>query len=251
MGSHLGAIGFPPDRAFQDALGEVMTRAAHLGTGPEGHVDVYAFDDASGSRTTVTLEDRRVTCLTAGFVPGTRLNVRLGALAANECPYERPLVVDVLDEHGELQYPLAVTIDDLGVSASRIRQGADAVLEVVGIADRFELHADEAAFRATGTPMAVASLIPAGLFAPGAPPAEQPPVQSIVLLTGIVLSAELRTHALFGHPFVTVLAASYGADYVLCLDVADLGGPAAPDVPATGSIISGQFYVSGRLVPSG
>ena len=251
MGSHLGAIGFPPDHPLNDALHQLMTHASHLGANAEGRVDVYGLDDPSGARTTVTLEDRRVTCLTPGFAPGTRLDVRLGALAPNDCAFERPLIVEVLDAQGGMQYPLAVTIDDLGISEPMIQAGERAVIEVVAIADQLSRFPDVAAYRASGTPMAVASLIPSGLFAPGVVEADALPVRSVALISGTVMAAELRTHSLFGHPFATVVMASLGADYRVCIDVADLGGVAAPDLPAVGSIISGEFYLSGRLAATG
>lgn len=119
---------------------------------------------------------------------------------------------------------------------------------MVAIADEFSLFPDEAAHRASGTPMAVASLIPSGLFAPGVAEPEGLQVRPVMLMSGTILAAELRRHALFDRPFVVLRVASLGAEYVTCLDMADLGGLEEPRLPAVGIIISGQFYVSGRLV---
>ncbi len=67
-------------------------------------------------------------------------------------------------------------------------------------------------------------------------------------MSGTILAAELRRHALFDRPLVVLHVASLAAEYVTCLDVADLGGLEEPRLSAVGTTISGQFYVSGRLV---
>lgn len=251
MGSHLGAIGLPTAKdRFNEAVMAFMSRAEHLGASAEGRVEVYAYQDASGSRTTVTLEERRVACLTPSFAPATRLGVRVGALADDACPYERPLMVEVLDDDGEELHPLAVAIEDLGARDAAPPEGKGR-LEAVALGEQVTLFADEAAYRASGTPMAVTSLIPSGLFAPGVvqPDSGEPfQVAPRMLLSGTVEAAELRRHALFDLPFVVCRVASYGAEWSACLDPADLGGAADPRVPEVGSIISGQFYVSGRLL---
>ena len=251
MGSHAGAIGLPGDAGFSDALMQMMSRATQIGASGGGRVEVYAYQDASGSRATVTLEERRVVCFTPSFAPATQLAVEVGALADDTCPYERPVMVEVLGEDGETEHPLAVAIEDLGAHDGPPLEG-DGRLEAVGLAEKVTVFADEAAYRASGTPMAVASLIPSGMFAPGVvEPArgEEMQVTPRMLMSGTVVSAELRRHALFDLPFVVCRVASYAATWTVCLDVADLGGPEAPRVPAVGSILSGSFYVSGRFLP--
>lgn len=250
MGSHLGAIGLPStENGFNESVTAIMSRAERLGATAEGRVEVYAYQDPSGSRATVTLEERRVACLTPTFAPATALAVRIGSLADDACPYERPLMVELLDEGGEELLPLAVAIEDLG-ALDRVPEG-EGRLEVVALGEQITLYADEAAYRSSGTPMAVASLIPSGLFAPGVvqPDRGEPSqVAPRILMSGTVEAAELRRHSLFDLPFVVCRVASYGAEWTACLDPADLGGAADPHVPEVGSIISGQFYVSGRLL---
>lgn len=249
MGSHTGAIGMPA-RDLGSAIMAIMPRAEQVGASRDGRVEVYAYQDPSGSRATVTLEERRVACFTPSFAPATRLAVRVGSLADDECAYERPLTVELLDEAGEELIPLAVAIEDLGATDTPPPPG-DAQLEVVGLAERVTVFADEAAYRASGTPMAVASLIPSGLFAPGVvEPGDGGAMQVAprMLLSGTVTGAELRQHALFDLPFVVCRVASYAATWTVCLDVVDLGGPDDPGVPEVGSILSGSFYVAGRLL---
>lgn len=92
LGSHIGAIGLPADHDFVDAMYTMLSSAVHLGSTADGSLDVYAYQDASGSRSTITLEERRVTCFTPTFRQGTQLTVNVGQLTADPCPYERPLL---------------------------------------------------------------------------------------------------------------------------------------------------------------
>jgi hypothetical protein len=251
VGSHAGAIGLPGDEGFSAAIMQMMERATQIGASDGGRVEVYAYQDPSGSRATVTLEERRVVCFTPSFTPATQLTVQVGALADDECPYERPVMVEVLDAGGDETHPLAVAIEHLGAHDGPPLRG-EGRLEAAGLAEQVTLFADEAAYRASGTPMAVASLIPSGLFAPGiVEPArgEEMQVSPRMLMSGTVVDAELRRHALFDLPFVVCRVASYAATWTVCLDVADLGGPEAPRGPEAGSVLSGSFYVSGRFLP--
>lgn len=248
MGSHIEAIGIGPKVAFADAIHAMLSRAGHVGSSPDGRLDLYSYEDASGSRATVTLEDRRVVCFTPSAVPGARLTVSVGELAPDACPFERPLHVKVLDAGGAVLYPLAVALDDLALTAPTMPKGGTATLELVALAESLDVFPDEAAYRASGTPMAVESLIPSGLFAPLE---VQPPdfeVSARMLMSGIVRLAELRRHALFDHPFVVIRIATYGAEFVVCAAAKDLGGAESPELPAVGSIVSGAYFLTGRLL---
>ena len=249
MASHLEAIGIPPDTEFSDVIQAMLGRAAHLGSSPDARLDLYVYQDPSGSRATVTLEDRRVVCFMPSAVPGAQLSVNVGELSRDDCPFERPLLVDVLDAEREMLYPLAVCLDDLALTAPMLPTGGDATLELVALAETLDVFPDEVAYRASGTPMAVESLIPSGLFAPAQ---VQPPdfqVSARMLMTGVVRAAELRRNALFDHPFAWLGVGSYGAEFVVCAAASDLGGAETPRLPAVGSIVSGQFFLTGRLQP--
>ena len=249
MGSHVGAIGMPLSVGLSEAISGVMAHAERLGGTADNRVEVYAYQDPSGSRATVTLEDRRVVCFTPTFAPATHLAVTIGSLADDDCPYERPLLVQVLGRDGA-EHPLAVVIEDLGVTEPKAGTH-DALLEVVALAEQLTIFADEAAYRASGTPMAVESLIPSGLFAPGViEPGEGQDVQVAprMIMSGVVTASELRHHGVFGLPFVVCRIRSYGAEWTACLDAVDLGGAESLQLPTVGSIVAGTFYVSGRLV---
>ena len=246
MGSHLGAIGIPggPD-ALAAQIQQMMAASVLVGTAEGERVRLYRYLDASGSYVTVTLEDDRVTCLTPGVAPGLAVSGICGAFNADECRFERPL--ELAASLGDVELPLPITIDDLAVSEERFVRGEAITVELSAMAERLSLFADETAYRASGTPMAVESLIPAGLFAVGQPADEPHQVTSRILLSGTVESAELRRHAMFDHPYGLLGVKSLGGVWPVAVDVGDLpGGESA--LPAPGSILSATCWISGHLM---
>lgn len=243
MGTHLGAVGFGRDTTvLSDQLHRLVGGAGLVGTADGDRLRVYRHDDPSGSSVTVTIEDSRVTCLTPGVAPGLVVSATSTALLDDDCPYERPL--EVMAQLRDLEVPLAVTIDDLALSEAALVAGRDVELVVGALAERITIFADEAAYRASGTPMAVESLVPSGLFAPPGRTEEHRP-SSRMLLSGVVTVSERREHSLFGHPFVVASVRSLGEDWQLAIDPADLGDDGTP--PPPGSIVRGSFWISGHL----
>lgn len=245
MGTHVGAIGFSSAGAdFSDEVRRLLQAAEPRGSADEGRTRLVAYVDASGSSATVTLESGALTCFTPGFTPGLVIRATCGALMPNDCRFERPLMVDA--HLGDLDIPLALTIDDLALTESAFIDGQEIELEVAGLAESLTVFADEGAFRASGTPMAVASLIPSGLFAVGVTDPAAHRVSSRILMSGVVVEASLRRHDLFDHPFAVLVVRSLGGEWPVAVDIEDLDGP-EPVVPAPGSIISGTFWLSGHL----
>lgn len=243
MGTHFGAIGFGPDPAdVPDQLQQLLGGAQLLGTSDDDQTRVYRHADPSGSSATVTIVDGRVTCLTTGLMPGRRIAATCVALLEDDCPYERPVQVDAV--LGDLEIPLAITIDDLALSGPELAAGRGVELAVAALAEQINVFADESAYRASGTPMSVESLIPSGLFAPGTGGDEEFRASSRMLMSGVVTTCEWRQHGLFGHAFVVALVRSMGGDWQVGIDPADL-----PDalLPPVGAVVSGSFWLSGHL----
>lgn len=247
MGSHLAAIGLNEEE-FADGVMRLMSVAVLVGRDDARDVTVYAHDDPSGSRATVTLEGARVTCFTPSLRPGAVLSVEPESLAEDDCPYERALIGQVLDGHDEL-YPMAVQIDDLALSESRLLATPRQRIEVAGLAETIDLFADEDAFRASGSPMAVRSFIPSGLFVPpNAPNLDGFRPSPRALVSGIVTSAEERRHSLTGGRFARLSVSSYGIDLEVAVapsDLADRSG--AVRLPEPGAIVSTRVWLSGRI----
>jgi hypothetical protein len=79
------------------------------------------------------------------------------------------------------------------------------------------------------------------LFSPDGA-ATQPP-GAYAIFTGHVLEAGTLTNALTGHPFHWALVDSYAAQYDVVVDPELL-----PKTPAAGNVLSGSFWLSGRLL---
>lgn len=244
MGTHFGAIGLPGDRdASVKAITEFAARAVTLGE--TDAAAVIAHTDRSGARLSLTLlPSGAIQCVTPSFAGTSRLTAVTGSFGDDECPYEVPLLVEVFDDTGEMVHPLALQPEDVAVWRDALEPGERVNLNVTAFAERMDVFADEAAYRASGTPMAVQSLIPSGMFAPGGGAAGDWGVTPRALISGTVRSAERLVNALTGLEFVHVFVESYAAiTYDIVVDPADLDDP-----PAVGTIVSGQFWLSCRRV---
>lgn len=243
MGTHLGAVGFGRDPArLADQLAQLMSSAELVGMTDGERLRVYRHLDPSGATVTVTLEDSRVTCMTPGIAPGRVISATSAALLDDDCPYERPLEVSA--DVGDLEIPLAVTIDDLAISEPALTRGRDLKLALGAIAERIAVFPDETAYRASGTPMAVESLIPSGLFAPGPGREAEHRPSSRMLMSGILTASERRAHELLGHAFVHARVRSMQGEWEIAIDPSDL---ADDGLPQPGAIVSGTFWLSGHL----
>ena len=145
---------------------------------------------------------------------------------------------------GDLEIPLAVTIDDLAVSEPEFVRGRPVRLAVGAVTEQIAVFADEAAYRASGTPMAVESLIPSGLFAPGPGREAEHRPSSRMLMSGTVTSAERRAHELLGHAFIHARVHSMQGEWEI---VVDPSGRTDDELPTPGAIVSGTFWLSGHL----
>lgn len=244
MGSHLGAIGLPGDAG--DALMNVlMTFASHAATIGEGQAArVIAHTDRSGARVSLTLlPGGAIQCMTPSFAGASRLTAVTGSFGDHECPYETPLLADVVDDNGDMVHPLAMQPEDVAIWRESFTPGERVEVNVTAFAETIDVFADEAAYRASGTPMAVQSLIPSGMFAPGGGSQEDWVVAPRALISGTVLSAARLVNELTGLEFVHAVVESYGGTYDIVIDPADVEGP-----PPVKSIVSGQFWLSCRRV---
>lgn len=242
MGTHFGAIGLPGDGAgqFSEALMAFASKATTLGETPAAAV--IAHTDQSGARMSLTLlPDGAIQCLTPSFAGTSRLTVIADSFGDHECPYEMPLIVEVLDDTGEMVHPLALQAEDVAVWQASFTPGEQVDLNVTAFAERIDVFADEAAYRASGTPMAVQSLIPSGMFAPGGVSEQDWVVAPRALISGNVRSATKLVNGLTGLEFVHAVVESYAMVVDIVIDPADIDGP-----PAAGFIVSGQFWLSCR-----
>ncbi len=89
--------------------------------------------------------------------------------------------------------------------------------------------------------LASKSFIPSGLFLPEGEPVKEP--EATAIITGHVVEAGIKTNSKTGMPFYWALLDSFGASYDVVIDSRLLTGP-----PITGGVLSGEFWLSGRLI---
>lgn len=85
------------------------------------------------------------------------------------------------------------------------------------------------------------SFVPSGLFSPSGESIVPP--QARAIFAGHVLAAEERTNTLTGDVFHWALVETYGGAYDVVIDPSLL-----PVVPTVGSVVSGSFWLSGRII---
>ena len=144
-------------------------------------------------------------------------------------------------------YPLAFDCPDAAVHAS-LALPCVVVAQIAAFAQQVSLYESIAAYdtaQATqGMSFPSKSFIPSGLLSPAGEPIDPP--ESHALLAGHVLEAEERRNAVTGHPFWWALVETIGGTYDVVIDPALL-----PALPRAGNVLSGWFWLSGRLQPSG
>jgi hypothetical protein len=87
------------------------------------------------------------------------------------------------------------------------------------------------------------SFIPSGLFTPAGDSRAEP--QARAIFTGHVLAAEKKINALTGHAFYWALVKTFGGAYDVVIDASLL-----PGAPVIGGVVSGSFWLSGRIIAS-
>jgi len=104
----------------------------------------------------------------------------------------------------------------------------------------FESVAAYEASQAGDLKFASQSFIPSGLFTPAGDSNAPPPAWAT--FAGHVLAADEKINGLTGHAFYWALVETLGGAYDVVIDSTLL-----PDVPAVGGVLSGSFWLSGRI----
>jgi hypothetical protein len=135
-----------------------------------------------------------------------------------------PLVFDAPDAatYGELQLP--------GI----------AEVQIAAFAHEIAYHDTPEAFVASAVGLASQAFIPAGLFSPEGRPTEPP--EAVAIFAGHVRESAERRNGLTGRGYYWALVDSLGGSYDVVIDRGML-----PALPAAGGVLSGTFWLSGRL----
>jgi hypothetical protein len=127
--------------------------------------------------------------------------------------------------------------DDLSLPAQQEVQIAAFAQEIAA----FESVATYEASQTGDLKYASQSFIPSGLFAPAGDSTVPP--QARAIFTGHVLAADEKINVLTGRAFYWALVEAFGGAYDVVIDSNLLSS-----VPAIGGVISGSFWLSGRII---
>jgi hypothetical protein len=247
--SNLACVGLAV--ADHDALHPLIDSALRTAEliGRRGACELYRWQDPSGARLVITVEDRTV----VGFLPSfaSRPGARLVEVRAVN---EDVVVADVLDEAGEQVTRLAAELEQRRIlpagpvegPASIVALGIDVTVhasaEAFATSDASVLHETEdpgdppAHFIDNGWPwpprMAAESFIPYGLFNDGAA------TQAYARLNGLVLTADVHTVAMTGQRFIAARVRSAGFEADVCMPAGESTG-----APAVGSVVAGTVFL--------
>lgn len=235
-------------------IGIHVADAESFGTTVEGLLAEGATEQGPGASALTTWLDPSGAAVVASLGPGgdvecvmptffgtSTLPVVPRRLAKDaSCSYCDPLVVDVVDAEGELLLPMAVQIDDLALTRPRIPTDQRARMAVTAFAEELAVFANPEAFDAwqADHPVryAAEAAVPIGLFDGDGDEVPE------VLLTGVVLDAELRVNDGTGEVFTWLSVRSLPG----VLDVVTPVG-ANEDHPPPGAVVHGSVWMVGRL----
>ena len=232
MAGHYECIGVPPD---EEAVLGFLEVAGEQGASREladGNRELVWRDSSGASVALETASDGGIVCARPSFLGTSRLPVRVSGIAEDAaCRFCSRLLVEVLGDEGEMQYPLAVELEEIGAVMSALEPDeAVRTLRVTAFAQSIRIWPDEAAYTddvpaGTGAPdgdsampLAPRSLIPVGLFVEPerrgifrrrverAPTAE-------ALLTGIVNAFGERRNTVTGDPFLWAELETFGGRF--------------------------------------
>jgi hypothetical protein len=176
LSGHFECIGV----AGEDELAALVEAAIQDGdaTVIDGGREIV-WRDAQGASFAVTVDsDDEILCVRPTFAAIPRVNAHMGAVAEDpECAFCSRLLLEVVDETGELVYPLAVELERHAPARDPALAGRHPRLAVSAFAETIEAWPSEDAYEAahpgrmlgdattTGDPpLASQSLIPTGLF---------------------------------------------------------------------------------------
>jgi hypothetical protein len=137
-------------------------------------------------------------------------------------------------------YPFAFDCPD---AATHLELALPAVIavQVAAFAQQVSLHESARAYESSPNAGASRSFIPSGLVSPAGEPVIPP--ESHALIAGHILEAAPRTNAVSGARYWWALVDTLGGTFDVVIDPALL-----PDQPRAGHVLSGWFWLSGRLL---
>jgi hypothetical protein len=246
MPNHFEAVGFPiRDR---EQMGAFAVRAADEGVPVRtADGDYHRWAPGAGAELWALLDGNSIVGLTPHFAGATSL--RVGIVGRVVHPDDLPLEgclhawVNPPDD-GDAdtgEYPLVFAVPDFR-ALDGLALPARARVQVAAFAHDLDVYASEEAYmdgQASELKFAAESFIPSGMFTDD----EDAPPTPHAMISGVVLAAEQRTNPA-GDSFWWMHVRTLGGE----IDV--VAGTALVDAaPVPGGVVSGSFYLSGRVTP--
>jgi hypothetical protein len=256
VAGHFECIGIAAEDEFHAVL------EAAVEGGEESELDgarELVWRDSDGASVAVTvLPDGAVQCARPSFAAAPRVPVRVGAIAEDpECAFCSRLLVEVVDDEGELAYPLAVELERHGPAHDPRARGRISRMAISAFAETLETWPSEPAYSAAKStetagdvPLAPRSLIPTGLFVEEPKQgllrrkAPEPVPTAHALVTGAVRDTRRRRNSVTGREFAWFELETFGASF-------DVLAPAEVDGLERGAIVQGGFWLIGAVPERG
>jgi hypothetical protein len=245
MSNHFSSIGLPIES--EEELEEMAARMLEVGEVISVKGGQYVrWTGAAGEEMWWQLQDDAVLGVNPHFAGRSSIRVGLQSRVrrADATPLDGAFKVWVPAGDDGAEYPLvfdspnALTYGDLELPGL-------AEAQIAAFAHELVCHDSEAAFYASQggrTPKRAArSFIPTGLFATDGE--KSPPPEAHASFTGQVVEAATYKNGLTGLPYYWALVDTLGARVDVVADPSLLAA-----VPIAGNVLSGSFWLSGRLI---
>jgi hypothetical protein len=248
MPSHLSSIGLPVnDQADFAALAD---RIVPLATPIEvDHGAYWKWSSECGAEMWLqTNTDNELVGMTPFFSGGSQIRIRLTARVTR--PDDMPLEgafhgwADPNDNEPESgAYPFVFDAVDFGKYVN-ITLPTTVNAQIAAFAHEISVHPTLDAYNASQTgeiKFASRSFVSSGLFSPGGETTDPP--SSTAIFTGHVVAAETKTNSLTGTQYYWALVDTLGGSFDVVIDPELCDAP-----PVIGGVISGLFWLCGRLI---
>lgn len=244
--SHFSNIGFTVDsqKDFFELCQKVYEKCTKV---KAGHGSYFRYADQSGSELWIQENDRgQLVGANPYFSGQSKRKVRLekkGTRDGRELDGYFVCTAIVQDEKGdEVElYPFVFDVPDAD-SLPEIKLSKQSQIQLSAFAHEIKCYKDEKEFmEKSNLKMASKSFIPSGLFFPGGKP--KTPPEAFGILIGEVKEAEIKTNTFSRQQFYWLLVETFGGEVDVVADINQFKTP-----PKKGNIISGQFWLTGRIL---
>ena len=249
MPSHFSTIGFPVDST--SACSELATKIARLAKRIPVRDGAYLlWSGSDGAQVWLQVDSTNTLIgMNPHFAGKSAIPVGIRSILRRpgETPFDGAIQGGVNEtepgaEDGD--FPIVADVPNLGTH-ERLKPPASVTAQVAAFAHEASFSSAEAEYEAAQqheVKFASKSFIPSGMFEPGGEATEPP--QAYAIFSGHVLEAEAKRNEMTGETYYWALVDSLGGTFDVVIDPEVL-----PELPRSGGILSGSFWLSGTFPP--